>query len=397
MRRHDRIKGAPARPTGALAGRQRPSHTIAGADRHRGATPKENVARQRGEFHSGLRRSLFDFAQFVNDPDSGKFQHSARTSLSFTDSILSTVQIGLRDPAKSRNKIRDVAVRSSTIIMIAVAAVFGLLAVFVAQSWLNSQAEARLKSMEAQKVKPTATSTLVVASKALRFGNELSESSLREMPWPIDAIPVGGFRTVQEMLGQGKRVVLTAIEANEPVLASKITGQGQRATLSAMLAEGRKAATIRVNDIDGVAGFVLPGDRVDVMLSRQIDKGNALNDVVMKNVKVLAIDQLADERSDKPSVAKAVTLEVDIAGAQKLALASQIGTLALALRKAGDSEPTASRLITITDLGARQEDDDGKGRYATISITRAANKQNYSVPKEGVFDAAVRVGQGTMQ
>jgi pilus assembly protein CpaB len=88
---------------------------------------------------------------------------------------------------------------------------------------------------------------------------------------------------------------------------------------------------------------------------------------------------------------------VDIAGAQKLALASQIGTLALALRKAGDSEPTASRLITITDLGARQEDDDGKGRYATISITRAANKQNYSVPKEGVFDAAVRVGQGTMQ
>ena len=167
--------------------------------------------------------------------------------------------------------------RSSTIIMIAVAAVFGLLAVFVAQSWLNSQAEARLKSLEAQKTKPTATSTLVVASKALRFGNELSESSLREMPWPVDAIPLGGFRSIQEMLGQGKRVVLTAIEANEPVLASKITGQGQRATLSAVLGDGHKAATIRVNDIDGVAGFVLPGDRVDVMLSRQIDKGNATN------------------------------------------------------------------------------------------------------------------------
>jgi pilus assembly protein CpaB len=191
--------------------------------------------------------------------------------------------------------------------------------------------------------------------------------------------------------------VLTAIEANEPVLASKITGQGQRATLSAMLGEGHKASTIRVNDIDGVAGFVLPGDRVDVMLSRQIDKGNATNDVVMKNVKVLAIDQVADERTDKPSVAKAVTLEVDIAGAQKLALASQIGTLALALRKAGDSEPTASRLITITDLGISKQEDDGKGRFATISITRAANKQMYSVPKEGVFDATARAGQGTMQ
>ena len=288
--------------------------------------------------------------------------------------------------------------RSSTIIMIAVAAVFGLLAVFVAQSWLNSQAEARLKSMEAQKVKPTATSTLVVANKALRFGNELTESSLREMPWPADAIPVGGYRSIQEMLGQGKRVVLTAIEANEPVLASKVTGQGQRATLSAVLGEGRKAATIRVNDIDGVAGFVLPGDRVDVMLSRQIDKGNATNDVVLKNVKVLAIDQLADERTDKPSVAKAVTLEVDISGAQRLALASQIGTLALALRKAGDSEPTTSRLITINDLGvAKQDDDEGKGKFATVSITRAANRQMYSVPKEGGFDATARAGQGSMQ
>lgn len=287
--------------------------------------------------------------------------------------------------------------RSSTIIMIAVAAVFGLLAVFVAQSWLNSQAEARLKSLEAQKTKPTATSTLVVANKALRFGNELSESSLREMPWPVDAIPVGGFRSIQEMLGQGKRVVLTAIEANEPVLASKITGQGQRATLSAVLGDGHKAATIRVNDIDGVAGFVLPGDRVDVMLSRQIDKGNATNDVVLKNVKVLAIDQLADERTDKPSVAKAVTLEVDISGAQRLALASQIGTLALALRKAGDSERTESRLITITDLGVYKDDDDGKAKFSSVSITRAAIKQMYSVPKEDGFDSTARAGQGTIR
>jgi len=288
-------------------------------------------------------------------------------------------------------------VRSSTIIMIAVAAVFGLLAVFVAQSWLNSQAEARLKSLEAQKVKPTATSTLVVASRALRFGNELSAGSLREMPWPVDAMPQGAFRSIQEMLGPGKRVVLTAIEANEPVLASKITGQGQRATLSAMIGDGHKAMTIRVNDVDGVAGFVLPGDRVDVMLSRQIDKGNAVNDVVLKNAKVLAIDQLADERTDKPSVAKAVTLEVDIAGAQKLALASQIGTLALTLRRAGDSEPTASRPITVTDLFNSKSTDepDDNGKFATVAITRAANRMIYSVPKDGFSNATVTVGQGT--
>ena len=288
--------------------------------------------------------------------------------------------------------------RSSTIIMIAVAAVFGLLAVYVAQSWLNSQAEARLRSLQAQKTQPVATMTLVVASRQLRFGNQLSASVLREMPWPADALPQGGFRTIKDLLAHGKRVVLTAIEANEPVLASKITGQGSRATLSAMLDDGHKAMTIRVNDVDGVAGFVLPGDRVDIMLSRTIEKGSATNDVVLKNVKVLAIDQLADERADKPSVAKAVTLEVDMAGAQKLALASQIGTLALALRKAGDVVSSPSRPITITDLSGTRTADDGedRGKFATISITRAMRRTIYSVPRDDRGAPRIAtVGQGT--
>ncbi len=287
--------------------------------------------------------------------------------------------------------------RSSTIIMIAVAAVFGLLAVYVAQSWLAAQSEARLRSLEASKTKPTATVTLVVASRQLRFGNEVTAASLRELPWPAEALPLGAFRSIKELLAHGRRVVLTAIEANEPVLASKITGQGERATLSAMIGEGHKAMTIRVNDVDGVAGFVLPGDRVDVMLSRTIEKGVAVNDVVLKNVKVLAIDQLADERADKPSVAKAVTLEVDIAGAQKLALASQIGTLALALRKAGDAEPTPTRPITVTDLTSKTSDVDDGGHFATVSITRAMSRTLYSVPREtpGVHAAAL-AGQGAM-
>jgi pilus assembly protein CpaB len=273
--------------------------------------------------------------------------------------------------------------------MIAVAAVFGLLAVFVAQSWLNSQAEARLRSLEANQPKALAAQTLVVASKQLRFGNELTASSLREVPWPADAMPQGAFKTIQEALSGGKRVVLTGIEANEPVLESKITGHGQRATLSATISEGHKAVTIRVNDVDGVAGFVLPGDRVDVMLSRQLEKGTAINDVVLKNIKVLAIDQLADERSEKPSVVKAVTLEVEITDAQKLALAGQVGTLMLALRKAGDSGATASRPITLADLIAAKSDDKNSGsKFTSVAVTRAMQRTIYSVPKESGGDPA---------
>src|SRR6185295_7715115 len=103
---------------------------------------------------------------------------------------------------------------------------------------LNSQAEMRLRSLEAQnKKQPIATQTIVVASKALRFGAEVNASALREIAWPEDAVPAGAFKQISELLAGGRRVVITAIEANEPVLNSKITGPGQRATLSAMIAD----------------------------------------------------------------------------------------------------------------------------------------------------------------
>ena len=226
--------------------------------------------------------------------------------------------------------------RVSTIVMIGFAVLFGLLAVFIAQSWLNSQDEMRMRSLEANR-KPIATQTIVVASRPLRFGAELTSSSLREIAWPESAVPVGAFAKISDLLASGRRVVLTAIEANEPVLSSKVTGPGQRATLSAVIADGMRAVTIRVNDVDGVAGFVLPGDRVDVALTRQADKNNT-NDVVIQNVKVLAIDQVADERTDKPSIARAVTLEVNSKDAQKIALAATVGTLSLMLRRAGEAK-----------------------------------------------------------
>jgi pilus assembly protein CpaB len=279
--------------------------------------------------------------------------------------------------------------------MIGFAVLFGLLAVFVAQSWLTNQTEQRMKALESQR-KPLVTQTIVVASRPLRFGNDLSKMSLREIAWPADALPVGSFAKVEELLTGDKRVVLTSIEANEPILSSKITGAGQRATLSAVLKDGMKAVTIRVNDVEGVAGFVLPGDRVDIALTRQIDKGAASTDVVLQSVKVLAIDQLADERADKPSLVKAVTLEVDTPNSQKLALAGTIGTLSLALRKAGDTGSETTRRVTITDLSTNTEPKGPESRFVNIGVIRAsAAKQIYSVPIERNVDAQALVSGGT--
>jgi pilus assembly protein CpaB len=285
--------------------------------------------------------------------------------------------------------------RASTIIMIAFAVVFGLLAVFVAQSWLNNQAAMRMKSIDAQK-QPSNTRTIVLASKPLRFGNELSKQTLREVAWPEEALPAGSFSSIAELISSGRRVVLTAIEQNEPVLSSKITGAGQRATLSAVIRDGFRAVTVRVNDVEGVGGFVLPGDRVDVMLTRQIDKTSASTDVVLQNTRVLAIDQIADERSDKPAVVKAVTIEVDTIGAQKISLAASIGTLSLMLRKAGEADAGYTRRITISDLTASAPvsvERKANGASTTVEVVRSGARQQYNVPAEGTKLRAAEVGE----
>jgi pilus assembly protein CpaB len=271
-------------------------------------------------------------------------------------------------------------VRTSTIVMIGFAVLFGLLAVFIAHSWLNSQAEMRMKSLEAQK-KPAATSTIVVAAKPLRYGMELSPSMLREIPWSEGDLPIGAFSSVSQLLKGGKRVVLAAIEKDEPVLAVKITGSGQRATLSALVKPGMKAVTIRVNDVEGVGGFVLPGDHVDVVLTRQVDKDHASTEVVLQDARVLAVDQSADERAAKPTVAKAVTLEVSTLNAQKLWLASSVGNLSLLLRKAGEVATANTKRVTLSDLngGPSGPDVDVK----KIVVTRGTSKQVYTVPVEG--------------
>jgi len=263
--------------------------------------------------------------------------------------------------------------------MIGFAVVFGLLAVFIAQVWLNNQANMRAK---VEPARPLASQTVVVAKQALRFGTELNASMLQEVPWPSDALPAGAFGKIQDIMSGGRRVVLAAIEANEPVLALKITGPGQRATLSALVRPGMKAVTIRVNDVEGVGGFVLPGDHVDIVLTRSIEKGSATTEVVLQNKKVLAVDQTADDRANKATVAKSVTLEVDTVDAQKLWLASSVGSLSLLLRKAGETAEVRTRKITLQDLGTNEPAHNDKAATTTVVVTRASAKQEYTVPAE---------------
>jgi pilus assembly protein CpaB len=207
------------------------------------------------------------------------------------------------------------------------------------------------------------TATVVVAARSIDLGQSLTPNMLRLQPWPSNAIPEGAFTKISDVAGAEPRVALRPMEANEPVLASRVSGAGGRATLSATIAPGHRAVAIRVNDVVGVAGFVLPGDFVDVLLTRQEDgrnlggNTNMQTDLLIANVRVLAVDQTASESQDNPQVARAVTIEVTPEDGQKVALASQIGTLTLALRRAdevGGGAAATSRqdTIRIDDLRA---------------------------------------------
>jgi pilus assembly protein CpaB len=199
--------------------------------------------------------------------------------------------------------------------------------------------------------------SVVVAAHDLSFGTELDKAVLTVKDWPENSLPQGSFAKIEDVLGDGTepRVALKPIVTGEPVLASKVTGFGAKATMSTALPEGKRAFSVRVNDISGVGGFLLPGDRVDVLLTRQIDekerdKLDQVTDVILQNVVVRGIDQIADEDRNKPQVVKAVTLEVTPEDAQKLALAQQVGELSLALRNVATNDTAKTRSVRVRDL-----------------------------------------------
>lgn len=241
-----------------------------------------------------------------------------------------------------------------------------------------------VRHMSAARAKPDTNvpkTMVVVASRPIGFGEPISAEVLRLQAWPQGAAPQGAFTTVAQVTAQ-KRVALMPIAVNEPVLTSRISGPGGRATLSGVIREGMRATTIRVNDVFGVAGFVLPGDFVDILITRedagkQSSQQDMRTDVLLRSVRVLAVDQLANESKNDPVVAKAATIEVTPEQAQKLALAAQVGTLSMSLR--GTIDPLASEKdgapVTVRTSDLRLQ---GAPAPAPVAKPRAAPRPHRS-------------------
>jgi pilus assembly protein CpaB len=232
--------------------------------------------------------------------------------------------------------------RRQTLIAIAVAVVLGLVAVYLTNTFL----------IGAEKRADLAGSTKVaVAAVPLEYGTELTREKVRFVEYPNTGIPPGSFHNLGEILPPGqKRVVLTAIAPNEAILPGKISAPGKGASIAALLPEGMRATSVRINDVSGVAGFIQPNDSVDVLITRSGAGGNQITDVLMQSVRVLAIGQNAKGADGKPISAKTATLLVDQVGAQKLALAQQVGSLGLVLRKPGEQDNPVVETVSLDDL-----------------------------------------------
>ncbi len=234
-----------------------------------------------------------------------------------------------------------------TIIALGVALVLGLVAVFLANSFLiGTQRRAELSG----------STRVAVAAVPLAYGTELTPDKIRFVDFPNTSLPAGSFTSLAALLPEGKRrAALLPIQINEPILAGKISGEGLGASIAALLPDGKRAAAVRINDVSGVAGFVQPNDSVDVLITRsavgQNNSGQQVTDVLLQNARVIAIDQDAKGEDGKPAVAKTATLEVTPLDAQKLALGQQIGQLSLVLRKPGDDQNNMTvETVSLNDL-----------------------------------------------
>lgn len=228
------------------------------------------------------------------------------------------------------------------LVMLVVATAAGLAAVVFASRWMIQQSS-------------TTTTKVVIASADMSLGQRVSPDMLKVSDWPAGSVPTGTFNDVKKLEG---RVLKTSLARGEPVLEAKLSPVGTVGGLSAVINEGKRAITVRVNDVIGVAGFALPGNYVDILVNTEKDNKDGgvtgrdqnISKIVLEKILVLAVAQEAGRDETKPKVVDAVTLEVTPEQAEKIDLARSIGSLSLVLRNQVDPQDATTAGATKASL-----------------------------------------------
>jgi pilus assembly protein CpaB len=240
----------------------------------------------------------------------------------------------------------------------------GLAAAVYASGWVTRQGS-------------IASNKVVVAVVDIELGSRINPQMLSTIDWPSGSVPVGAFK---EMKDVQERVAKVSLLRGEAILEGKLAPIGTLGGLSAVISPGKRAMTVRVNDVVGVAGFALPGNYVDVVVNAQQDKAKGeenrqISKTVLEHVLVLAVAQEAGRDDTKPKVVSAVTLELSLEDSEKLDLARSVGTLSLVLRNQVDKDKVQTAGITKSQLF---------GEKAIVPVSTAAPA---AAPKPRVYAA----------
>ena len=277
--------------------------------------------------------------------------------------------------------------KRESLIALAISLILGVLAVYAANLFL-SRNEVQAETVIA------GTTKVAVAAVPLDYGVEVTPEKVRFIAFPTASLPAGSYRTIGDLLPAGKkRVALRPMQPNELILSSKVSGEGQSASIAALLPDGKRAAAVRLNDVSGVAGFIQPNDAVDVLVTRQASEGSGgggrqVTDVLLQNIRIIAIDQNAKNADGTPSIAKTATLEVEPIDAQKLALGQQVGQISLVLRKPGEEQNNPLvETVSLEDLrysvygGARYAGGGGYGQSLAAAYQPARARVSMAAPR----------------
>ena len=218
--------------------------------------------------------------------------------------------------------------------MLAIALLAGLAAAISASKWLVQTSSGSVTPVS-------------VAAVDINLGEAIDANMVKTINWPADSVPPGAFKDARSLEG---RVVRSSVAKGEPLIDAKLAPVGTKGGLSAVISEGKRAITVRVNDVVGVAGFALPGNYVDVIVNTQEQQGKtdqqSISKTVLEKILVLAVAQQVSREDTAPKVVNAVTLEVTPEQAEKLDLARSVGTLSLVLRNQVDDDKLVTRGAT---------------------------------------------------
>ncbi len=242
--------------------------------------------------------------------------------------------------------------------------------------------EAALAAERRNQVPQIETTEVAVAARKLEFARYLKPEDVRMVKWPADAVPPGAFLSLEDVVGaegQDPRAILRDILPNEPILPGMVTNFGEDAGIRSRLAPGMRAITIRVDVTTGVAGFLQPGDRVDIFWTGDAG-GKTITKLIFEKIKLIAIDQTAQGDGMTPSVARNVTVEVSPQIVAELTQAQRTGQLTLSLRGVEDVAETGVIEVDQTDITGVQNIVEEEKPVCTIRTRKGAEVIELVVP-----------------